>query len=565
MSQTVKELLQSLLNESEVRATLSSLRAELKKDETERKSVHKTLQAQGNVLLSFLSHEDAKTRKNAALLLGELRFEEAEEALYEAYCRESTLFVRPAYLEALYRLGSEAFVPELREQLRVLEAEKSSEENAKHRAEERKLLRSILADAVGVESHRFTGLDKPGEILLLTNRNHVAVVKKQLLSLYGETLHYKELGIGVRLIAEKLSDVMRLRTFEELLFVLPGERNAKQGSAREGNSRLGDAMRSEKRASEAGRKALMSELDTKEIANEILAHGLLLLLDRYHEDNGQPYLFRIEYKGTLEPEKKGRLIRRISAELEEQSGHRLANSTDDYELELRLIENKEGKLNPLVKLFTMKDERFSYRKETVAAGMRPVNAALTMELTRAYLRDGAQVLDPFCGAGTMLVERARLGHIGNLYGIDRFGEAIEKAKKNTTEAGLFANYINRDFFDFRHEYLFDEIITDMPFVPRDASKQAGVSVNGKQEEQRSRRVAGVTRNMANDSGSVELERLYHRFFVKAKEHLKPDGVMILYVHNPELVRKFSTQTGYTIVEDIELNMRERTYVFVLRH
>ena len=28
---------------------------------------------------------------------------------------------------------------------------------------------------------------------------------------------------------------------------------------------------------------------------------------------------------------------------------------------------------------------------------------------------------------------------------------------------MAAHYINRDFFQFRHDYLFDEVITNMPF------------------------------------------------------------------------------------------------------
>lgn len=70
-----------------------------------------------------------------------------------------------------------------------------------------------------------------------------------------------------------------------------------------------------------------------------------------------------------------------------------------------------------MKLFTLKDTRFSYRKESYAAAMAPVQAALLMELSKPWLVDGAQVLDPFCGVGTLLVERVKAGNADPLYGL----------------------------------------------------------------------------------------------------------------------------------------------------
>ena len=95
----------------------------------------------------------------------------------------------------------------------------------------------------------------------------------------------------------------------------------------------------------------------------------------------------------------------MSAELERLTRRRLINSPSDYEIELRLIENKTGRLNVLVKYNTINDTRFAYRKESVAASIKPVNAALFVELAKDYMIPDAQVLDPFCGVGTMLIER----------------------------------------------------------------------------------------------------------------------------------------------------------------
>ena len=88
------------------------------------------------------------------------------------------------------------------------------------------------------------------------------------------------------------------------------------------------------------------------------------------------------------------------------------NSTSHYEVELRLVENKAGDFNLMIKLFTYKDPRFRYRREAMSSSIQPVNAALAMKLAQKYLKEGAQVLDPFCGVGTMLIERNYTGKTG---------------------------------------------------------------------------------------------------------------------------------------------------------
>ena len=244
-------------------------------------------------------------------------------------------------------------------------------------------------------------------------------------------------------------------------------------------------------------------------------------------------MYRMEVKGALPLEKKGPFIRKVSESLEAASGGRLQNTVTDYEVELRLLQKKDGSFVPMIKLFTLPDRRFSYRREVVATSISPVNAALTVRLAGKYLKEGAQILDPFCGVGTMLIERNRVIAADPMYGVDIFGEAIEKARINTKRAGNLIHYINRDFFDFTHGYLFDEIITDMP-------RSAGTGTR------------------------QELEELYWKFFVKAAEHLKEDGILILYTMNPELVEKnLSSSSGYERLEEFLINEKNQTRVYVL--
>ena len=64
------------------------------------------------------------------------------------------------------------------------------------------------------------------------------------------------------------------------------------------------------------------------------------------------------------------------------------------------------------------------------------------------------MLDPFCGAGTMLIERAKCAPVKEIFGIDLLEQAVDAARFNTKLADLNANYINRDFFTFTSEILF---------------------------------------------------------------------------------------------------------------
>ena len=57
-----------------------------------------------SLMLKLLKHEDAKVRKNAALILGEMGCQDALDALFYAYECEEKLFVKSAYLTAMSQL-----------------------------------------------------------------------------------------------------------------------------------------------------------------------------------------------------------------------------------------------------------------------------------------------------------------------------------------------------------------------------------------------------------------------------------------------------------------------------
>ena len=240
---------------------------------------------------------------------------------------------------------------------------------------------------------------------------------------------------SVRVKGGDLNEILKIRTWTEILFPIPGARPI-----------TGDE------------KAIAQKLRDLKIGN---------YLKYLHAESDRPFLYRIELKSqTIPREKRGEFIRRIASRLDALERGVLQNADSGYEIELRLIERRDQSLIPMLKLYTIPDKRFAYRKETTAQSTSASLAALCVELARPYLKEGAQILDPFCGTGTLLMERCIACNADPVYGVDRFGEAIEKAKVNSEISESFPHapfhYVNRDFFDFTHDYPFDEIITEFP-------------------------------------------------------------------------------------------------------
>jgi Predicted N6-adenine-specific DNA methylase len=80
------------------------------------------------------------------------------------------------------------------------------------------------------------------------------------------------------------------------------------------------------------------------------------------------------------------------------------------------------------------DERFAYRTADVGAAIHPVVGASLARLVRAHER--GTVVDPTCGSGTLLIERAFLDPEVALHGIDISPTAISAAAQNTAAPGL---------------------------------------------------------------------------------------------------------------------------------
>lgn len=490
----IREYYEKICSGQEVRANLIGLRDALKDDKNKRAFAY-MLGGEFDVLCQLLTHEDPKIRRNAALILGKMESEDLLPVLFDAYEKEKTRFVRADYLKAISELDYSSVLNKLEMRMETLRSMEISEDERKHVTEELRMLQIMILKYRKVRSHKFSRRRRDVDVILVTNRCHREITARQI-----ETGTVTYLAGGIRVRGARLEELLEIRTWSEMLFPLE----------------VGTLLAAQ-----------------PEQTGELLAESVLKKAVELHEGE-PPFVFRIELKSHIETEKKGAYIHKIAASMEKASGGRLVNSVADYEMEVRLLEKKDGTFAPMLKLFTVPVRRFAYRREVVASSINPVNAALVMQLAKPYLKEQAQILDPFCGVGTMLIERSHTVKAGTMYGIDIYGEAIDKARSNTLRAGCRINYINKNFFDFEHEYLFDEVITNMPQV-------TAVKTKG------------------------EIRTIYREFFGKISRHLKKEAVLIMYVTEPQfLLESVRENKDYEILEKHTINEKNGTGVFILQ-
>ncbi|MCD7820025.1 MAG: methyltransferase domain-containing protein, partial [Lachnospiraceae bacterium] len=485
----IRECYEKICAGDEIRSNLITLRDEIKKEENRREFAY-LLGGDFSELCNLLKNEDPKVRKNAALVLGKLESEDLLPVLFDAYQNEKTLFIRPDYLKAMSELDYRPLTAQLENRLSELrDVSEWQPEEWKHVSEEIRILQAMVLRCHGIRHHRFSGGKEKEDVILLTNRRQREATARQI-----QKGKITMLAGGLRVENASLKEICPIRTYSELLFPLKTE-------------------------------ALSAE--EPERCGTLLAEPVLALADRIYNGSGA-FLFRVELRGGTPDtsaagsvsrdsafgtdlfcagqlcEKRGVYVRRLTDALERASATRLINSVTDYEMEIRLVLRKDGSFAAMLKPSAAFDGRFTYRRETVSSSIAPVNAALTAYLARPWLKEDAQILDPFCGVGTMLIERDRAVKAGTMYGLDIFGEAIDKARRNSQRAGCRINYIHRDYFTFKHEYLFDEVITDMPQSAGDGTKQA-------------------------------LRRLYREFFRTIGSFLHEKAVLVIYTAEPNYV------------------------------
>lgn len=427
----------------------------IRENETLRQALSRLRQEvkSGDALLSMdevrdvveaLSSEDPKTRKNAALLLADVskveeisgtiksKAKEILDKLVSTYISEDTLFVRSSILEGVMAYldeskfdiskSVESIILKMEDRISEIDAVEHEESELKHLREERHLLTLILNQAN--KKHEVTNLIKPFEVLMTCDKGFAQNIADQIV---GEA---KITPAGVRSRISRINDLKKIRLYKELLFLVP--------------IRKGFICNAE----------TLGELpENSKIVN---------LLEDLFEASGDNFKFRIDLKTKDEALTNGKYIRKISSEIEKSSKGRLVNDPGDYEFLIVLREKKDGNLAVFLNIPKLSDGRFAYREYAEPTSMSPVTAATVVSEIKEYIKPESWIIDPFCGTGTLLLERALYMPSREYYGIDTYGQAIHEARVNAENAGVDIHFINRDYFDFTSDYPFHEVLADFP-------------------------------------------------------------------------------------------------------
>lgn len=488
----MKEIYDKIQSGIDVRENLIKLKSAIK--EASPDAFLSLLEDEREFFSLLLEHEDPKVRKNTIIIMGLCQQSQLSDMLVEGYQREQTLFVRPEYVKVLYQFPVKEYLDVFRARKKEIQLGKEENTEQKHISMELRYLTQIIGKYETKKSHRFIGNEEPSKIFLTVPKG-LEKVLKQAVTQFPAT----EMSNGVLLTCNDLEQLSNIRCYGEMLFLVPGLENV--------------------------------EAKEEEIGKAIISAQVLDYLDKRHIGEDE-YRFRVEIRG-LEPEKKQTFLKKCIKEMEAKSGHRLINSVSDYEVEFRIMMKKNKKVTIFLKLYTKEDNRFSYRRHDLAVSIRPSTAAMICAYIAPYMKKKARVLDPFCGLGTLLYERNFLDHCDTLYGVDISQNAIDSAKEESEILALPVHFINKDFLHFQHEYQFDEIITDLPWVTANKEER-------------------------------EVRELYLHFLSHCDELLAPTGYLFVYTVESKLFEKCVEKDGrYQILDEHLIYHKQGSKIYVL--
>ncbi len=512
----LNEYIKNLNGNTEVRSTLSDMRTLLRdmvsesaeEDIAEVKTAAAALEQAVTLecISDLLKSEDPKIRKNIMLLIPELselkkaagtEFNDifngsCAKLIWETYCAEETLFVRSAYLKALAVLPYSEFQEEMQQRLSEMQSPDIPEEEQKHIRQERKVLEEILmAEGSLIKKHEFQVPRSPKDVLLVTDE----WCKELTANTAGGSAKIVPRGVRIAVTPVNFKRIINIRTYKELLFYIP--------------IRKGDLITPDTGADVILRSRMVSYLE------EMLGEG--------------PYSFRMDIRLRSEGA-TAKIIKKISADLEEKSQGMFINVPGDYEIEIRLYEKKDGSFSLFLKPSILPDTRFAYRKYAEPTSMNPVAAAAVISSCEQYFKLNAQVIDPMAGVGTLIAERRIQGpKCGDIYALDTYGKAVEEGRSNMKAAKTEVNYINRSFFDFTHEYSFDELITELP------------NLYGTQREDR--------------------EKFYDLFFRKSREIMGKNSTMFIVSDEEGTMKKqIRLQKTMSLLRQIAIDEKRSIYI-----
>ena len=420
---------------------LISATAESESDEVRRSSVHllgkigRNLDDErrvlvGDTICAALKDEDPKVRRNASIALGELAQTQRVASLAEALGSEPFDWVRPSMILALGQIGGTESAAILEDVDPRTAVESEALAKARDRAaviitQKREPLFTLGRE---VEFHC-----APGQEVVLCDAFEGVIGRRPRIVQNG----------CVRAEIDALCDLAQVRSWREWLVCVDERTLADRSDAcleREG-------------------------LD-------LLVTGLNVCSILY---NYAPLTrFRIEVKGKDTSHASRRKLIKAWVDALAKQRPEFANSPSHYEVELRL-QRAKTKVGLFLKLTEEPDDRFDYRAADVPAAMHPATAAGIVRMGHRK-GDRGRVLDPFCGCGTLLFERARSGiPFDELVGSDISGNAIDAAKANLDHSGQPGlRFLRGDVRSVRIDGSFSELISNLPYGIRTGSHEKNV-------------------------------------------------------------------------------------------
>lgn len=480
-----EELIHNIINNKDIRQNLIALKNDMRDDE---QLVSEELYSKLKVLL----HDaDPKIRKNAALLLGYYGKTAVKSLLLNAYREEDKDFVKDSYLKALSKQNVKSIINDLKEIQADLLADEHTD--SKHIQAQLKILNPIILSYTTHKKKMIRLLHKDVDVILTT-------LPYYQFTLFEYVLHlkYKPVGQGVLVRTNSVYDLLPLRNYRDMIIPI--------------------------------HKCANMPKDADVIIECFRQSNLLDLLDRLFDSNE---LFYYRLSDHLR-EKDPKLIQAVVKGLYDLYPDKLLNVVNNYEIEIIFKELREGYVSAYLKLSTLENPRFDYRKEVISNSMQPYVAATLLELAKPYMTDHAKVLDPFVGSGITLIERCLMRPTSFALGLDIYSKGLEAAKRNTKAANLNIHYVNKDALRFVNGEMFDEIITDMPTYAQMRNKQ-------------------------------ELEKLYDTFFKRIHRLVKPDGYAFIYTSEIALVEKnLRVNKGYlSLIEHYDVPRGKNQFYFFI--
>lgn len=169
------------------------------------------------------------------------------------------------------------------------------------------------------------------------------------------------------------------------------------------------------------------------------------------------------------------------------------------------------------------DRRWSYRDGLPVADGASQGTIAAALASLAEIKPGNSVWDPFCGAGTELMEAALIcGGSCTLYGTD-ISEDILRLGQDIASKSSYCSQITLQYLDaLKVTQEFDVILTNPPFGMRTSRGEA--------------------------RGLLEV------FFSQARARLKPAGRLVLLSHAPSATADWAYASGLRMVESLPIRL-----------